>query len=73
MPSTLDDGSVNNLIADLFVTKPTTYVSWQGEWDFTYDSGTPENVCWGTPEPSTLALLASGLIGLVCCAWWKRK
>ena len=25
------------------------------------------------PEPSTLALLVSGLIGLLCYAWRKRK
>jgi hypothetical protein len=25
------------------------------------------------PEPGTLALLASGLIGLLCYAWKKRK
>ncbi len=25
------------------------------------------------PEPSTLALLAAGLIGLLCYAWRKRK
>ncbi|MBU4273117.1 MAG: PEP-CTERM sorting domain-containing protein [Planctomycetes bacterium] len=25
------------------------------------------------PEPSTLALLATGLIGLLCYAWRKRK
>jgi hypothetical protein len=28
---------------------------------------------WKVPEPSTLVLLASGLIGLVCYAWRKRK
>ena len=26
-----------------------------------------------TPEPSTLVLLASGLIGLLCYAWRKRR
>jgi hypothetical protein len=26
-----------------------------------------------TPEPSTLALLAAGLVGLLCYAWRKRK
>ena len=25
------------------------------------------------PEPSSLALLAAGLVGLLCCAWRKRK
>ncbi len=27
----------------------------------------------GVPEPGTLALLAAGLIGLLCYAWRKRK
>jgi hypothetical protein len=26
-----------------------------------------------TPEPSTLALLATGLVGLLAYAWRKRK
>ena len=26
-----------------------------------------------TPEPGTLALLAAGLVGLLACAWRKRK
>ncbi|MCG2685700.1 MAG: PEP-CTERM sorting domain-containing protein [Planctomycetales bacterium] len=25
------------------------------------------------PEPSTLALLAAGLLGLLCYAWRKRR
>jgi len=27
----------------------------------------------GVPEPGTLALLAAGLIGLLCYAWRKRR
>ena len=28
---------------------------------------------WPTPEPGTMAMLASGLVGLLCYAWRKRK
>jgi hypothetical protein len=46
------------------------------------DNGLAQEVAWdnirlngpvSTPEPGTLAILASGLIGLVCYAWRKRK
>jgi len=75
VPSLADDGSVNNLIADLFVTPSTTNIAWQGEVSFSNIG--PANLSFSilnpVPEPSTLALLASGLVGLLCYAWRKRK
>ena len=31
------------------------------------------DITTNTPEPSTLVLLVSGLIGLLCCGWRRRK
>ena len=73
-PSTNGSGLSSNLIADLFVTASTQNVEFQG--GFGYDTtGHYTDVVFAmtTPEPSTFALLASGLIGLLCYAWRKRK
>ncbi len=50
------------------------------QFQFHYCDGTHENVyreidVFGAavPEPSTLVLLATGLLGLLCYAWRKRK
>jgi len=59
-------------------------VTFAGSWS----NGTNPNGGWGfnlsqsmggsftippIPEPSTLLLLASGLVGLLCYAWRKRR
>jgi hypothetical protein len=70
-----DSGTANNLIADLFVMPSTFFVQFQGEFGFTFNSGSVENVtfCTWVPEPSTLTPLASGLVGLLAYAWRRHK
>ena len=41
-----------------------------GDWTQRLDATVTETVA---PEPSALVLLASGLIGLLCYAWRKRR
>ncbi len=40
-------------------------------WGYETEVGVP--IAAGVPEPSTLALLACGLIGLLCYVWRKRR
>ena len=48
-----------------------TYTDGAMEWKFTESTGVLEYAA-AVPEPGTLALLATGLIGLLACVWRKR-
>lgn len=79
--------SAQTLLATFFVSDATTTsitfgpeaAGPSGTFDSAvgiYDGATlSEHFTFGatTPEPSTLVLLASGLVGLLCYAWRKRK
>jgi len=82
MPRT--NGTSNNAkVAVFYVTDATTTsVNFVDETPSTYHSvvafyGMPSAAehfsIYVTPEPSTIMLLASGLMGLLCYAWRKRK
>jgi hypothetical protein len=62
-------GGTPSLLAQLWVT-PGSQLSFNGTWDFggTTLSGSVSTV----PEPTTLALIGMGLVGLLCYAWRKR-
>lgn len=75
-------GSTNNvngidqtLLGNFFVT-PGGNFNYVGQLGFTFGGGTLVNAKFdtlSTPEPSTLLLLVSGLLGLAAYAWKKRK
>lgn len=73
------DGITENLLAHLVVTKGTTEITFGGgpndKIGYTYDSGTTEVTSFMVPipEPSTLALLACGLFGLLAYTWRKQR
>jgi hypothetical protein len=64
----------SNLLGSFWVTAGAG-LSYSGQ--FSFDTGASPTVTFttasATPEPSTLLLLASGLIGLAAYAWRKRK
>jgi hypothetical protein len=61
-------------LATLYLSPGATF-TYTGQMSFAYGGGSAPNVTFSTatPEPSMLALLASGLIGLMAYAWKKRK
>ncbi len=61
--------TVNSLYLDGSLMSPGTY-SVGNSGGYITGSG---SLVVPVPEPSTLALLASGLLGLICSAWRKRK
>ncbi len=65
----------NNLAIIYVTTGANSAVSYSGQLSMAYDGGTVPSVSFSTavPEPSSLALLVSGLIGLAAYAWKKRK
>lgn len=75
-PDLYDDFD-QTLLAKLFIT-PGTTLSFTGRSGFAKVGGgtTTPHIFFTTntiPEPSTLGLLFSGLVGLLCYAWRKRK
>jgi hypothetical protein len=68
----------NSLLAKMYVSKDAGIgflgnASWGG-WGFSHSVTKAGGFqIPGTPEPSTLLLAASGLVGLLCYAWRKRR
>jgi hypothetical protein len=77
------DGMAENVVAVLRVTKPTTSLSLSCVYESQFDvnawcfapSGGHSDVAFTlVPEPGTLVLLASGVVGVLFCArGWKRE
>ena len=64
-----------SLIAKIYVTTAGE-VSFSGKYESTYNRGTEFDTTFSSvpiPEPSTLALLACGFIGLLAYAWRKSR
>ena len=75
-----EDDIAENQIAHLAVTKGTTEITFGGgpndKIGYTYGGGTTEVTMFSVakiPEPSSLVLLTCGLVGLLACAWRKRR
>ena len=74
-------GAVLELESNVTATVGSLYLNGVAQGPGTYDANTPGGYITGTgslyiasvPEPGTLAILATGLFGLLAYAWRKRK
>ena len=64
-----DAGGAHYLKYDYVASGTTATMIASGPW---HEYGFTNQIT-AIPEPGTLALLATGLIGLLCYAWRKRK
>lgn len=70
--TTSDRLSPGEVLAVMYVSKGG-HVSYDGKWGMQGITPSPEGGFSTIPEPSTLMLLACGLIGLLAYAWRRRK
>ncbi|MFZ1936993.1 MAG: PEP-CTERM sorting domain-containing protein [Thermoguttaceae bacterium] len=76
------DGYANSLIGEFLVSKSTTNITFSGlggpmdnGFCYRYGGGTDEMTSFSVPapEPSTIALLGSGVSTMLAYAWRRRK